>query len=200
MGNETSDIYALIDEKIDADADFQAQLADLSEDEQQQALSDKKAELVKQEFSAISEKAKKAEEIATNQKIRAEKAEAKAKGETTPKNNGEETPKNENMSYKDIRALADVPEEDVDEVMDWAKFKGISIPEAKATPHIKNLLKTKAEERKTAEVASTAPTRHGGSKVSSDALLKRAEAGDENMSKEEMREAAAIALQEAFKS
>ena len=67
----------------------------------------------------------------------------------------DKTSKNDALPLKDIRALQDVPDEDVEDVMEWAKFKGISISEAKNTPHIKTLLKERAEERASAQVANT---------------------------------------------
>jgi len=88
-----------------------------------------------------------------------------------PKNVEKETPKNSGMDLKDIRALNDVPDEDVDEVIDFAKFKGISIAESKKHPMIQTLLKTKAEERKTAEATNTTSTRRSSSKVSDEDLL-----------------------------
>lgn len=155
------DIDSLVNEKIEADAEFQANLTDLSEEEKNQLIAEKKAELVKAEFNALDEKATKAEEIAHNQKVRAEKAEAglKAKSE-------KETPKNdqtiqENLSLKDIRALQDVHDDDIEEVTAFAKFKGITVAEAKKNPVMTLLLKTRAEERASAQVTSTAPLRRG---------------------------------------
>jgi hypothetical protein len=82
-----------------------------------------------------------------------------------------ETPKNAGIDLKDIRALQDVPDEDVDEVIDYAKFKGISIAEAKKNPVMQTVLKTRAEERKTAEATNTSSTRRSSSKVSDEDLL-----------------------------
>ena len=62
----------------------------------------------------------KAKELAKNQKIRAEKAEQELKA--LKKAPEKETPKND-MSLKDIRALSDVHDDDVDSVVDWAKFR-----------------------------------------------------------------------------
>src|SRR4030067_1131281 len=47
--------------------------------------------------------------------------------ETTPKNN---------YSLQDIRALQDVHDDDVEEIVDFAKYKKISIAEAKINPVI----------------------------------------------------------------
>lgn len=181
MTEFNGDLDALIEEKISTDTDFQNSLVDLSQEEQDELIAAKKAEVLKQEFSSLSEKAKKAEEIAKNQEIRAKKAEAEAK-----KPKGEQAPKSD-YSLKDIRALQDVHDEDVDTVVDWAKFKGISIAEAKQSPHIQSLLKIRIEERKTAEVTATSTTRRGNN--SSEALLNKLKKQEE-MSGEEMQTAA----------
>jgi len=143
MNNNTGDIYALIDEKISQDTDFQNSLETMSDEDKEQAIADKKSELIKTEFA-------KAQEYGVNQKIRAEKAEAEAK---KPKET--ETPKKEEYSLKDYRALSDVHDDDVDDIIEFAKFKNITIAEAKVNPTMQALLKTKAEERRSAEVANT---------------------------------------------
>lgn len=121
----------------------------------------------------------KALEVAKNQKIRAEKAEVKAKaGEKTPKNKEKETLKNEDdISQKDLYTLvgAKVHEDDVDEVIDYAKHKDISIKEALKTTVVKTILSEKKEERETAAATATGKKRGGSSKVSGDSLLSRAE-------------------------
>lgn len=89
-----------------------------------------------------------------------------------------ETPKNENMSLKDIRALADVSDEDVDDVIEYAKFKNISIAEAKKSPVIQNILKTKTEERRTAEATSTATTHRKSGQSTEDKILGNFEKGE----------------------
>lgn len=130
----------------------------------------------------------KATELAANQKIRAEKAEAKLKElakpvemetptkpqekETPIKPVETETPKNE-YSLKDMRALNDVHDDDVDEVVEYAKSKGISVAEAKKAPMIQSYLRDTEEKRKTAEATSTGKSKRGSSKISGIALLKK---------------------------
>jgi len=87
-------------------------------------------------------------------------------------------PEKESFSLKDSRALTDVHDDDVDDVVDYAKFKGISIPEAKKAPAMVNLLKAKAEERATAEAANAGPSRRGSSDVSVEALTEKANKGE----------------------
>lgn len=138
------------------------------------------------------EKIKKAEEIARNQRIRAEKAERELKAlKAAPKE--EKSSTGENLSLKDIRALQDVADEDVEEVTDFAKFKGITVAEAKKHPVMVSLLRTKAEERASQEAMST--SKKGVKKVSDEVLLDRVKSGD-NMSDEEMRLAAQAQLRQ----
>ena len=150
---------------------------------------------VSQETSATYEDFLKAQELAKNQKIRAEKAEKELKalkGQLTEKL---ETPKND-FSIKDFKALSDVHDDDVDEVVDYAKFKGISIAEAKKNPIIRNLLKEKEEMRQTAQATNTGSAKRGTSKLSDDTLLEQLETGD---LKEENIEKAAKARLERMK-
>lgn len=130
----------------------------------------------------------KAKELANNYKIRAEKAEAEAKklkGESTPKNT-EVAPKNEGLSLKDVKALQDIPEEDIDEVVEYAKYKGVSIAEIKKDSVMQGILRTRLEERKTAEATNTGGGRPSPSKASDETLLSKAEKGDLPESAEEI--------------
>ena len=165
------EIHALVEKKLSEDTDFQATLADMSEEDQAQAIADKKTELIDAEYS-------KAEELANNQKIRAEKAEALAKQLKIKPEEKPESPKTpEPMSLKDIRALQDVHDDDVDEVVEYAKFKGVSIAEAKKSPVIQAHLRTKEEERATAQATNTGGGKRTTSKNTPEAILERAESG-----------------------
>jgi len=82
-----------------------------------------------------------------------------------------EDKKNDNMSLKDIRALADVHDEDVDDILDFAKWKNISIVEAKKAPAMIAILKAKEEERRTAQAANAGGGRRGTSQVTDDKVL-----------------------------
>lgn len=118
----------------------------------------------------------KAEELANNYKIRAEKAERKPeKVETTkvaPK-------KSSDLSTLDIIAItkADIEPEDVDEVVRYAKFENISISEALKTPVVQTILSQKKEMRQTALATSTGSTRRGSSQISDNQLLANAAKG-----------------------
>lgn len=182
MENENiGELDALIQERLDADTDFAESLADLSDEDKEQAIQDKKSELLAQEFKSLSEKAKEAEkakELAENYKIRAEKAEKASKGDFK----GEKTPKNERneeMSSRDIIALtkANIADEDIDVVLDYAKFKKISVAEALKSSVVKATLAENEEHRKTAAATNTGAGRRGVQQKSEDSLLSEFKSG-----------------------
>ena len=113
----------------------------------------------------------KSEEEKNNQRIRAEKAERQAKTVEVKT----ETPVG--LSSKDTIALinAKVHEDDVDDVLDYAKYKKISVAEALKSSVIKASLTEKEELRTTANATNTGKTRSGISKVSGDSLLSKAQ-------------------------
>lgn len=195
MTMKYGELVASVQAKIDSDTEFQNTLAGLSDDDKVQAVAVKQEELLDAEISALEAKATKAEEIATNQKIRAEKAEAEAK---KPKET--ETPKNESLTATDVVALRDVHEEDVGYLLGEAKLRNKSISELKADPYIKIILQTKAEERKTAAAINTGSSRKSTSVSKPSDLAKKAinylETG--GVSPEERQEAARAVIDEVF--
>lgn len=70
-------------------------------------------------------------------------------------------------------------QEDVETVMEYAKFKGISITEALKTGVIRAELSERAEERKSAQVANTGGSRRTPSKLTGDQLLNHVRKGGE---------------------
>lgn len=80
------------------------------------------------------------------------------------------------LSSKDLIALmkSDVHEDDVDEVVDYAKFKKISIAEALKTTVVRASLDEKREQRKTAEATNVGRTRSGNVRNSEETLLGKA--------------------------
>jgi len=165
----------LAQEKIDADTDFQDSLDSLEEDEREQAIQEKRKEIIEQEFSSLKESSKKQEELANNYKIRAEKAEKAKKEDHTSKKE-----EDSDLSPKDLYALinAQVPQEDVEEVVKASKLLGKTVQEALNDDIVKTILETRQEFRKTAEATNTKQARPGSKKVSDDELLKKASAGD----------------------
>ena len=81
------------------------------------------------------------------------------------------------LSSKDTIALinAKVHEDDVADVLDYAKYKKISVAEALKSGVIKASLTEKDELRTTAQATNTGKTRSGSSKVSGDTLLSKAQ-------------------------
>jgi hypothetical protein len=119
-----------------------------------------------EEQKARDERLAKAEELAENYKIRAEKAEkAEKKKETQPE-----------LSTKDVLYLAkaDIHEDDLTDVLDWAKFKNISVLEAHK--QLKGILDVRNEERTTAAATDTKGGRPA-TQVSGESLLEKAEQG-----------------------
>ena len=146
---------------------------DISTQEQEQD----EAETSTESIEELKAKLEKAEELAHNYKIRAEKVEAKLKAPTETK-----TPKKESseFSQSDLYALIknDVAEEDIPEVADYAKLKGITVSEALKSTMVKTLLRTKSEERLSAEASNTGPAKRGSTKNSEDTLLSKAKNGE----------------------
>lgn len=119
----------------------------------------------------------KAEELRDNYKTRAEKAEGKNKTtKDTPKPAKEEV----GLSTKDSYALmeAKVPLDDIDEVVEYARFAKIPVAEALKTNVVKTILADKAEARKVADATHTGSGRRTTGKVTDDALLDKASSGE----------------------
>jgi hypothetical protein len=130
---------------------------------------------------AQAEEAKtKAETIAENQRIRAEKAERATKGES-PKAEPKATPPAGELAPKDLYALmeAKVPQQDVDEVIKAAKLLGKSVTEALQDDLVKTRLSQLAEFRKSAEVTSSGASKRTTTKVTDEMLIEKSEKGDD---------------------
>lgn len=111
-----------------------------------------------------------------------EKKEAKVEAKPEAKDTG--------LSQTDLYALvkADVPEEDISEITDYAKLKNITVAEALKSNVVKTILSEKKEERATAAAANTAKAKVGTASVSTDTLLANARKGilpdnDEDMTR-----------------
>lgn len=182
------DLDAVVEEKLQADTDFNASLADLSDEDRETAISAKKAEILSSEFTSLKEKADKAEKaelIAKDQKLRAEKAERELK------ERGEKPASTDSLSPKDYLALQEskVTSEDFDEVVRVAKILGKPINEALKDSTMKTILDTRNEERRTAAAAHIQGGARGTSKVKGEDLLAKAEqTGEVPETDEGMRE------------
>lgn len=126
----------------------------------------------------------KAQELANNYKIRAEKAERKSK-EPEQK---QVTRKESDLSTMDIIALskANLEQDDVAEVLEYAKFKGISVQEALKSSVVKATIQEKNEMRNTALATNTGGSRRSTGKVSDETLLSNAKKGIMPESDEDM--------------
>lgn len=81
----------------------------------------------------------------------------------------------EGLTQKDLLFLAksDIHEDNLDEVLEWAKFKKVSV--ADAYKQLKPKLDIEAEQRKTAEATNTKGGARGGAKVSGEEILAQAD-------------------------
>ncbi len=82
---------------------------------------------------------------------------------------------------------ANVPEDDITDVVEYAQFRKISIAEALKSSTVKNILAEKEEQRTVAQATNTGAARRGTSKVSDEALAQKAYKGDLPESDEDIR-------------
>ena len=141
----------------------------------------------------IRAKLAKAEELANNYKIRAEKAERHGKKDVV------ETPRNQTTnSLEDTYALirANVPQEDISDVREYAQFKGISIAEALNTGAVRSILAEKSEQRTVANATNTGTSKRSSGKISDEALLANANAGKINDNPDEINRLVQLKLKQ----
>lgn len=83
------------------------------------------------------------------------------------------------LSQMDLLALArsNVHDDDIADIVDYAKFKNISVAEAMKSSTVKAVIAEKTEFRKTAEITNTGNAKRTTSKVSDQALLENASKG-----------------------
>lgn len=168
------DLDAVVQERLDNDNEFQDSIKDLSDEEKETETEKKRKEVTKEIFAEVNEKAKKAEQVANDQRGRAEKAEAKVK-ELTPgqKKETETEAKEQGLSTTDVYALvkADVPQEDVETVKAYAEFKKISISEALKDQTLKAILTDDAEKRRSSAAAATGANRRGTARPTAEKVV-----------------------------
>jgi hypothetical protein len=98
--------------------------------------------------------------------------------EKTPKKTEEVKTNVENLPLKDIRALNDVHDEDVDWLISYAKFNDVTISEAKKREDVGIFLKTMEEKRQTAAATVIKTGNRGSQPNTGEEILKRARKGD----------------------
>jgi predicted XRE-type DNA-binding protein len=123
-------------------------------------------------------KAEKAEELANNYKIRAEKAEKLAKTVKSEPVKKQDSQTAGNLNQKDFLyvAKADIHEDDIDEVLNYASKNGISVKEAHE--YLKPILNVHAEQRMTASAANVGSAKRSSSKTPDDVILSKAAKGE----------------------
>lgn len=97
--------------------------------------------------------------------------------------------KPQNLSTRDTLAIlkAGVHEDDLDEVLDFAAYKKISVAEALKSSTVRTLLSEKTEHRNTAAATSTGTQRRSSGKASDEKLLSDAQKGIMPESDEDMQ-------------
>jgi hypothetical protein len=101
------------------------------------------------------------------------------KEEKKPEATADQKKEDENLSQSDVITIIrnNIPDEDIPDIVEYAKLKNISISEALKTNVVKSILADKAEARKVAEGTATGATRRGSGKMSDDSLLENANNG-----------------------
>jgi hypothetical protein len=118
--------------------------------------------------------------------------EEKKLGITKPEVVKKPIPKQEqqnSLSQTDLYALMrnNVAEEDVQEVVDYAKLKRVSVSEALKSSIVKSIIQEKEEMRKTALATHTGVTKKGSAKTTDDQLVSKAQKGEIPESEEEIQ-------------
>lgn len=131
------------------------------------------------EKARLAEEAAKAKELADNYKIRAEKAERRTPEESTPKTG---------LSQTDmiLLARAEIHEDDIEEVLEYAKYKKIPVKDALKSTVIRSILAERNEERKTSDATAVGSKRQGSKPSSGSELLSDAIAGKVPQSDDEI--------------
>ena len=90
-----------------------------------------------------------------------------------------EQAKTSELTTADLYTLMrnNVPEEDVQDVVDFAKLKGISLAEALASDVVKTILETKEEQRTVAKATNIGKTAKTNTAMSDEELLSNAKKG-----------------------
>jgi len=100
-----------------------------------------------------------------------------------------EVKENVELSQNDLYTLIknDVHEDDIEEVVAFAKLKNIGIKEALKSGVVKAILKENTEVRQTAQVTNTGTTRKSNTSKDADTLVAKAKKGELPKSDEDMK-------------
>lgn len=114
--------------------------------------------------------------------LKVQKAKAKEKAEQYRKELEElkASQTKSDLSQSDLYTIIknDVDEKDVETVVKFAKFEGVSISEALNNDVLQGVLKKRAETRKTAQATSTGGGRRSNTKATPEQLLAKAQKGE----------------------
>lgn len=169
------DIDEIVQSKLDADTVFQESLADLPDDKKTVAIESKRTELRKKEYSTLAEEKVKNEDLAKNQKARAEKAEGELKEFKEPAN------KDKDLSSDDVLALVGAQithPDDIKELKRSAKLLETDIAGVVQDPLVQARLKVLQQERATANASNVRGGGPGPTKVTNAEILERARKGE----------------------
>lgn len=124
-------------------------------------------EAIKEKNKRLYERAKKAEAEAKILKAERIKKEEKAKVESKP------SEKQDGISVMDAIVLskASVAEDDIEEVVSYAKFRNVSVKEALKDKTLQTILRDRDEQRKTAEATNTGTARRGSAQPTNEQVL-----------------------------
>lgn len=166
MTNET--------ETIDSQNDDQQEVLDVSNEEQDVEVLRQQAKDLAEKNRQLFARAKKAEGFI----LKDDKwVKPEPKPETKPEPVAPQAPAEaRDLNAMDAIALmrANIHEEDIGEVVEYARFKGVSVAEALKASVIKATLAEKAEQRQTASATSTGRVRSGSVQKSGEGLLEKA--------------------------
>lgn len=83
------------------------------------------------------------------------------------------------LTQLDVIALskANIPDDDIEEVIRWAKFNNITVKDALKDKTMTTILRDRAEMRQTAEATNTGNARRGSAKLSDEQVLSNASKG-----------------------
>lgn len=160
--------------EIENQEDYQEEEAQEEEETQEEESEDN----TESELEAKDKKIKELEDLIARKK----------KESKQPKEEKIQEASNSDLSQKELYTLMrnNVHEEDVDEVVEYAKLKNIGVDDALQSSVIKAILIDKEETRKTAEVSNTGNTRKGSTSKDADSLVGKARKGTLPESKEDM--------------
>lgn len=116
-------------------------------------------------------------------KKKATSAKTEAKPET------KQTQTEQSLSIKDSFALmkANVSEDDIEDVVEYAKFKKITVSEALKSSVVKSMIAEKDEFRKSQEASTTPNAKRATPKVTDDTILENARKGKLGDSEDEIK-------------